>query len=220
MTTTCTAAWRSWRSKEPAGPRGDGEGGVAAPSGQSLPAVPPGAFHAAAGGMGAPGSARAQADKCFFSSRCVLEGSPASAGGGESWCFRSRDLWSSGCKQRRFVGSGLGEELRPGHPRPWGASPLSLGPHTPVAVFRAPAAQAQPPSRLFYFTVPEPPGTNEKPGAVALKEGVGLPGPPLWPGVESRSGGSEKGPRLPGGGAVGGGGGDTPISCRRDGFAK
>lgn len=81
------AAWRSWRSKEPAGRGGSGPG-------KSRPAALPGASL-----LGLPqarvrtrASVRAQTDEHVFTS-CPPPGSgglPAPAGRGESWCFQKQ----------------------------------------------------------------------------------------------------------------------------------
>lgn len=85
---------------------------------------------------------------------------------------------------------GRGAETRPPE-AVGGISPVSRTPHSRRCV---PRSRGSGPAALPAVLPHGPGGTNEKPGAVALEEGVGLPGPPLWPGVESRSGGSEKGP--------------------------
>lgn len=129
---------------------------------------------------------RAQADKCVFISLL-----PPCSGRFPSFCWWQGELVfpeagasSSGYKQRQFVGSRVsrgatgpvGEGPRPGHLRPQGATPFSMTPHSrgPVSedfLFHPTQPRSGHPPAVC-LTVLEPPGTNEKPGVVALPEEV------------------------------------------------
>lgn len=103
----------------------------------------------------------------------VLKASRLPLAVGRAGVSRSRGPWSTGYKQRRFVGSGLSrgptgvdEGLRPGHLKPQGAStPCSAAPPLHCSV------SASGPAPLSWG----PQGPARSPGAVALREEVVRP---------------------------------------------